>query len=53
MEVGHNSISISTSFLLTGLSGVCLVVLQTAEMLPDDKLKPIITIIKFPISNES
>lgn len=50
MEVGHNSISISASFLLTGISGVCLLVSQTAEMLPKDKLKPII---KFPISNES
>lgn len=33
MEVSHNSISISASFLLTGVGGVCLVVSQTAEML--------------------
>lgn len=37
-------------FLLTGVSGVCVVGFQTEEMLPDDKLKPLI---KFPISNES
>lgn len=49
-EVSHDSVSISSSLLLTGISGVCGTGFQTGEMQPSDKLR---TLIKFPISNES
>lgn len=49
-EVSHDSVSISNSLLLTGISGVCVTGFQTEEMQPQDKLRSFIT---FPISNES
>lgn len=49
-EVSHDSVSISNSLLLTGISGVCVTGFQTEEMQPQDKLRTFIT---FPISNES